>query len=154
MHLTALLLTLHLLAATFWVGGMAAFQFAVRPAAVVALDPPQRLLFMVAALTRFLNAVALAIGVLLASGLALVFLQGGFSAVHWSVHAMFSVALAMVGIYAFIRARLLARLQQAVAAKDWKTAGAQLGRIRPLITLNLALGVAVYAVALIGRGAG
>lgn len=154
MHLNALLLTLHLLAATFWVGGMAAFQHAVRPAAVATLEPPLRLPFMAAALARFMNAVAGAIAVLLASGLALVFLQGGFGAVHWSVHAMFTGALVMTGVYAFIRVRLLARLQQAVAAKDWKTAGAQLVRIRPLIAFNLGLGVAVYAVALVGRVAG
>ena len=43
------LIFLHVCAAAFWVGGMATMHFAVRPAAVALLQPPQRLPFMAAA---------------------------------------------------------------------------------------------------------
>ena len=43
------LLCPHLPAAARWVAGMAAMHFAVRPAAVPALEPPQRLPFLAAA---------------------------------------------------------------------------------------------------------
>lgn len=147
----ALLLTLHLLAAAFWVGGMATLHLAVRPAAVATLAPPQRLPFMAAALQRFLRAVALAIAVLWATGLGLVALHGGFATQRASTHAMMGVALVMTVVYLVIRYSPLAALARAVAAVDWPVAAAALDRVRRLVLLNLVLGCAVFAVALIGR---
>lgn len=148
---SAALLCLHLLAAAYWVGGMVLMHLAVRPAAVAVLEPPARLGFMTAALGRFLAGVALSIGVLLASGAALVALAGGLGAVHWSVHAMLALALAMVAIFARVRLGFYRRLRAAVAARDWPAAGAALNAIRRLVGVNLGFGVAVFGVAIIGR---
>lgn len=147
----AVLICLHLLAAAAWVGGMAAMHFAVRPAAVATLAPPQRLPFMAAALQRFLAGVGWAVGVLLASGFALIGGRGGFGALHASTHAMVTVGLVMTAVYLFIRLRPFAALQRAVAASDWPAAARALDLVRRLVLTNLVLGTAVFVVALVGR---
>ncbi len=149
--LHATLLCLHLLAATLWVGGMAVMHFAVRPAAVQTLEPPQRLPFMAAALGRFFGWVSVAVAVLLVSGLAMMGLGGGFAAAHWSVHAMFAIGLAMMAVYGHIRFAAYPRLQRAVVAREWPKAAAQLNAIRLRVALNLALGTAVFVLAVLGR---
>ena len=99
----ALLLFFHLLAAAYWVGGMATMHFAVRPAAVATLEPPQRLPFMSAALGRFFVGVNIAIVLLFIAGFGMVGLAGGFRAVGWPVHAMLAIAIVMIAIYGHIR---------------------------------------------------
>lgn len=148
---TPILLCLHLLSAALWVGGMATFHFAVRPAAVETLEPPQRLRMLCGALGRFFNWVAAAIVLLLATGFAMVQMTGGIGAVRWHVHAMLGIAIAMMAIFAVIRRRHHAQMAEKVTAGDWKAAAAALGRIRQLVFINLWLGVAVFIVAVVGR---
>jgi uncharacterized membrane protein len=149
--LHALLLFLHLVAAAWWVGGMAAMHFAVRPAAVATLEPPLRLPFLAATLARFFVGVSTAIPVLLASGLLMVALSGGFARVHWSVHAMLALGLLMMALFLHLRFAPYPRLRRAVAAREWPLAAANLNLIRKLVALNLALGVTVFALAVVGR---
>jgi uncharacterized membrane protein len=149
--LVPLLLFLHLLAVAFWVGGMALMHFAVRPAAVAKLDPPQRLPFMTDALARFFAGVWAAIIVLLASGLGLIWRAGGFANVRWNVHLMFGLGLFMMAIYLHIRFSPYSRLKRAVAAREWPVAAASLDLIRKLVRINLLLGVVVIALAVVGR---
>ncbi len=147
----AVLAWLHLLSAAFWVGGMAAFYFAVRTAAAAQLQPPLRLPFMSLALGKFFRGVDVAIALLFITGLTMIYLLGGFGAVHWRVHAMLTLAIIMTLVYIVVRARHYKALRTAIAAKDWPRAGAGLNSIRQLVALNLALGVVVFAVALVGR---
>lgn len=149
--LLACLLCLHLLAAAFWVGGMAVFHWAVRPAALATLAPPLRLPFMAAALERFLNGVSGAIVLLLVTGFGLIGMVGGMRHVHWSVHAMLTLGLVMMALFGHLRFAVFARLKRHVAASDWPAAAAQLDTLRRLVGVNLGLGVVVFAVALIGR---
>ncbi|RZL61158.1 MAG: hypothetical protein EOP81_17895 [Variovorax sp.] len=144
-----LLLCLHLLAAAYWVGGMATMHFAVRPAAVATLQPPLRLPLLAAALTRFFGGVTAAIVVIWASGLSMVMLAGG--RMHWSVHAMLTLALVMTAVYLRIRLAPWPKLHAAIAASDWPLAARQLDRIRHMVAMNLVMGVAVFAVAIVGR---
>lgn len=146
-----LLLCLHLLAATLWVGGMACMHLAVRPAAVARLEPPQRLPFMAEALGRFFAWVSGSIAVLLATGLAMILLGGGFATTHWRVHAMFAIGLLMMAIFAHLRVVPYRRLRAAVANSNWPQAGQHLASVRLLVSANLVLGVLVYAVAVLGR---
>jgi uncharacterized membrane protein len=148
--LPSLLLTAHLLAATFWVGGMAVMHFAVRPAALATLEPPLRLPFMAAALSRFFAGVGLAIVVLLASGLTMIVQHGGFAAVHWSVHAMAGVGVLMMVLFGHIRFAGHPRLLRHVAGREWPQAGAALNRIRRFVEINLVLGVAVFVLVVAG----
>jgi uncharacterized membrane protein len=151
MLLHATLLCLHLLAATLWVGGMAVMHFAVRPAAVQLLEPPLRLPFMAAALGRFFAWVSVAVIVLLLSGLAMMLGSGGFAAAHWSVHAMLAIGLLMMAVYGHIRFATYPRLQQAVAARSWPQAAAQLNAIRVRVAFNLLLGTGVFVLAVVAR---
>ena len=151
MLLHATLLCLHLLAAALWIGGTATMHFAVRPAAVQVLEPPQRLPFMAAALGRFFAAVNLAIAVLLASGLGLLHFSGGLAAARWGVLAMSALGLLMTGVYLHIRLALYPRLQHAVAERNWPQAAAQLNAIRMRVALNLTLGTLVFVLATLAR---
>ena len=153
MHPTTLhiLLFLHLVAAAFWVGGMATLHFAVRPLAIASLEPPQRLPFMAGALARFLRGVDIALALLWVSGLAMLMATGGFKGTHWRVHAMLALALVMTVLYGLVRGRAFPAMRRAVAAKEWPAAAAPLDTIRRLVAVNLTLGTLVFAVALIGR---
>jgi uncharacterized membrane protein len=147
----AVLLCLHLLAAAFWVGGMAALHFAVRPAAVDRLEPPQRLAFFDAALGRFFAGVTAAIVVILVSGPAMIVLAGGLSRLHLGVAWMLLIGLVMMVLFGYVRWRPFPRLRRAVAAGEWPAAAAQLAAIRRLVEVNLLLGVLVFVAAVLGR---
>ena len=147
------LLLLHLLAAALWVGGMATMVLAVRPSLPLIEAPPQRVAFMAAVFARLFAAVAVAIVALFASGLALVAHAGGWAAMHWSVHAMAALAIVMAAIFVFIRFGPFAALRRAIAGAEWPAGAKCLATIRTLVATNLALGVAVFAVATLGRAA-
>ena len=146
-----ILLFIHLLAAAFWVGGMATLHFAVRPAAVATLEPPLRLRTMAAALRRFFVGVDAAVTLLFVTGVAMILLAGGFRAVHWRVEAMMGIAIVMAAIYVYIRASVFRAMRRAVEESAWPVAAARLNTVRLLVTVNLALGVAVFGVAILGR---
>ncbi|RYY93912.1 MAG: hypothetical protein EOO24_25835 [Comamonadaceae bacterium] len=148
---SAVLLLLHLFAAAWWVGGMAVMHFAVRPAAVAVLAPPQRLPFMAATLGRFFAGVSMSVVLLLVSGFGLVGQSGGMRNVHWSVHAMLGLGLVMMAIYGHIRFGVYPKLQRAVAAADWPAAAGRLDLVRRMVAVNLALGVLVFVLAVVGR---
>lgn len=147
----ALLLVLHVLAATAWVGGMACMHFAVRPAAVALLQPPQRVPFLTAALGRFFAWVTASIVVILFTGILMMLHGGGFAGLHWRVHAMFALGLAMMAVFGHVRLATYPKMRKAAAAADWKAAAAQLDVIRRLVALNLGLGTLTFVVALGGR---
>ena len=144
------LLLLHLLAVIAWVGGMFFAHFCLRPAAVQVLPPPQRLPLMLAALTRFLNAMAVAVPLALLSGFILL-AATGLARAPWGWHAMMGLGVVMAGIYAFIYGRLLPRLRQHCAAAAWPLAAQVLDLVRRLVVLNLTLGMLTVAAAILGR---
>lgn len=146
-----LLLTLHLLCAALWVGGMATIYYCVRPAAVKTLEPPLRLRFMHDALGRFFAWVSTAIVLLLATGFSMIALAGGFAAVRWNVQAMMAIGIVMMVFFARIRFGLYRKLSDAITATAWPAAAAALNGIRQLVFVNLLLGVAVFVVAVVGR---
>jgi len=147
----ALMLCLHLIAVVIWVGGMFVMHFAVRPACVGQLDPPHRLPLLTEILRRFFNWVAIAVIVVLLSGIVIIVVGGGFRVAHPSVHLMFGVGLVMIGIFAHIRLAPFNRLQVAVAARDWPAGAQSLDQIRKEVAFNLVLGFATIAIATLGR---
>ncbi len=149
--LYTLLLFVHLAGVVVWVGGMFVLHFAVRPAAVAQLAPPQRLPLLAAALGRFFFWVSIAIVAILASGIGLIIGAGGFRNAHVSVHLMLAIGLVMMAIFLWIRFGPYPRLLQAVAASDWPIAAGQLDAIRQRVAINLGLGALTIAVATIGR---
>ncbi|MDB5889066.1 MAG: hypothetical protein JWM03_1938 [Rhodocyclales bacterium] len=147
----AILLFLHFAAVIVWVGGMTIMHFAVRPAAVETLEPPQRLPFMAATLSRFFVVVIAAIVVLLATGAWMIHIMASVGRLPHSVHAMIGLGVLMMMIFGHVRFGVFPRLRRAVAAQSWPEAAARLVTVRHLVALNLALGFLTVAVATIGR---
>lgn len=153
--LYALLKTAHVLAVVLWVGGMVFAHFFLRPSLAV-LAPPQRLALMHAVLGRFFAAVAVAVAVVVASGLWMVgrvarqAVAGGGSfawPLDWSV--MTALGLVMTAVFVFIRLRPYRRFARAVRAETWPEAAAALAVVRRWVLVNLVLGVVVIGVALL-----
>jgi len=142
----AILLFLHLSAAIFWVGGMAFAYVALRPAAAAVLAPPQRLPLWVAVFGRFFRYVAVAVAVLLASGLWMLMRVGLGNAPHGWL-AMMTLGICMAIVFVFIYAGLYPRLVQYTGAARWPDAAAVLNRIRQLVAFNLVLSVLTVAAA-------
>jgi uncharacterized membrane protein len=143
-------LFLHILSAVIWVGGMFVAYMAVRPAVVeVLLEPAQRLKLWAAIFTRFFKWVWAAIALILGSGF---FMIGQMSAIPGSVMTMAAIGIVMSMIFMHVYFAPFGRLKRAVAAEDWKAGGAALNQIRMLIGINLALGLANVAVAVLGAG--
>ncbi|MDQ3446559.1 MAG: CopD family protein [Pseudomonadota bacterium] len=149
---TTLLFT-HVLGVVVWVGGMFVLHFAVRPSAARLQEPSTRLTFLSSALGRFMAWAALAIVVVLASGLAMILIGGGFRNAHLSVHLMLAVGLVMMALYLHIRFAPFKRMRAAVITGDWEVAGANLDIVRKMVLLNLLLGIVTIAIATIGRAA-
>lgn len=133
-------IALHLLAALVWVGGMFFAHMALRPAVVGLIDPHQRLSLLRRVFQRFFRWVWLAVVVILASGFWMTF---GFLGGHirMGVHLMMGLGLLMAGIFVFIWAFPYRAFVVAVAAADWPVAVARMNVIRPLILVNLILGL-------------
>lgn len=151
--LYATLQLIHLLSAIVWLGGMFFAHFFLRPAAQT-LEPALRIGLMHSVLQRFFAAVAVAVVALLASGLWMV----GHTAKHtvqtgasfamplgWTVMAALGAVMAV--IFGYIRLLLFPQLSRAHQDAHWQEAGKVLGQIRTWVGINLALGLAVVAVA-------
>ena len=143
------LLLLHLAGVIVWIGGMFFAHFCLRPVAVAQLPPPQRLPLMAAVLGRFFRVVAVAVLVIVASGL-LRLLDVGFAAAPRAWHAMMSSGLLMAVVFAYLYGICYPALTAAVAAADWPRAGQALERIRKGVVFNLVLGAATIVVATLG----
>jgi uncharacterized membrane protein len=145
-----LLILVHLLGAIAWIGGMFFAYFCLRPAAVEVLDGPQRLSLWSATLRRFLRYMAIAITLILATGLAML-LQSGFASAPIGWHVMLALGLVMTAVFVYVHAALYPRLRTEVAAQAWPAAGRVLNDIRRLVAVNLALGVCVVVAAVSAR---
>ena len=154
--LYAVLKLVHLLSLIVWIGGMFFTLACLRPALAV-LEGPARLRLMDAVLLRFLAIVDAAIGLVLASGLSMLWIAwraasgavGGFSMPPtWIV--MIVLGVTMMAIFGHLRGGLYRRLQAALQAQDAPAAAALLTRIRAWVAINLAIGVLVVAVMKLG----
>ncbi|HLO61802.1 MAG TPA: CopD family protein [Azonexus sp.] len=144
-----LLLLLHLAGVIVWIGGMFFANFCLRPVAVGQLPPAQRLPLMAAVLGRFFRVVAVAVVVIVASGLLRLF-DVGFAAAPRAWHAMMSSGLLMAGVFVYLYGICYPTLKSAVAAADWPRTGQALERISKLVVFNLLLGAATVVVAMLG----
>ena len=137
-----LAITLHILAAIIWVGGMFFAYMAQRPAAVEVLEPPLRLKLWVATFRRFFPWVWVSIVTLLATGFWGIFAHfGGMKGAPLYVHAMLGLGLLMMLIFFHVFFAPYKRLKAAVAAEDWPTGGKALAQIRVLVGINTIIGL-------------
>ena len=140
--------TLHVLSALVWVGGMFFAWMVLRPAAMKALEGPARLKLWVEVFQGFFRWVWVAVVLLPISGVGMIHLQySGFEAAPRYVQVMMGLYVVMTALFIRIQALLLPELRTAVAAKDWPTGAATLGKIRKLVGINLIVGLVLVAIA-------
>ncbi|MHB8453514.1 MAG: CopD family protein [Acidiferrobacterales bacterium] len=143
-------LALHLLAAVIWVGGMFFAYMALRPAAA-SMEPPQRLPLWSRTFARFFPWVWAAVILLPSTGYWMMFhVFGGPAHAGMSINIMQVLGIVMILIYLHVFFAPYRRLNKAVAAGDFATAGKQLAQIRWLIAINLIIGL----VTIVAAGAG
>ena len=134
-------ISLHVLAAVVWVGGMFFAYMALRPAALK-LEPPQRLMLWSETFERFFPWVWGSVVVLPFTGYWMIFsMFGSFDSTPLYALIMQYIGLAMIAIYLHVFFAPYRRLRRFVAAEDFPAAGKQLAQIRKLIALNLSLGL-------------
>jgi uncharacterized membrane protein len=146
------LIALHLLAAVIWVGGMFFAYMALRPAAASLLEPPLRLPLWSQTFKRFFLWVWIAVALLPITGYVMVFgFFGGMSGLGLHIHVMQGLGWIMIALYLHVYFAPYRRMNQAIAAQDWKEAGRRLGQIRKIVATNLTLGILVVVIASSGR---
>ena len=151
MMLTAFALTLHILSAVVWVGGMFAAYVCLRPAAG-ALEGPARLTLWRNFFAKFFPWVWVAVLLLLGSGYWMMFSTfGGFAHAPLYINLMQTLGLLMVALFVGLFHGPWLKFKRAVDAKDYATAAVQLNRIRQIIMINMPLGLLVVAIGGSGR---
>jgi uncharacterized membrane protein len=145
------LLAIHILAAVFWVGGMAFAYTMLRPAAGP-LEPSVRLALWRRVFARFFPWVAISIAALLVSGFSMAFLYfGGMADARPYIHIMAGLGILMMLLFGHLYFVPWRRFAAAVDGSAWPEAGKQLNQIRMIVAINLALGVIVVVVGSAGR---
>ncbi|MBT3533211.1 MAG: hypothetical protein HN478_04985 [Rhodospirillaceae bacterium] len=145
-------IAVHILAAVFWVGGMYFAHQCLRPAAELHLPPPLRLVLWRGVLRRFFSRVWLAIAALVISGYMMVFIYlGGFSDLGLHVYLMQAAGWVMIILYLHLYFGPYARLKDALNDMDFEAAGAQQGKIRGIVGVNLMLGIITILLGATGR---
>ncbi|MFW5426031.1 MAG: CopD family protein [Methylophagaceae bacterium] len=147
----SLAISLHLLAAVIWVGGMFFAYVALRPVAAAQFEPPIRLRLWSAVFKRFFPWVIVSIIALLGSGLWMISLLGGMAAIGIHVHIMLLIGIIMMLVFFHVYFGPFKKLNTSIIIEDWPTGSAALNQIRKLILLNLALGLLVIIIASAGR---
>jgi uncharacterized membrane protein len=141
-------ITLHMLSAVVWVGGMFFAYMALRPAAASLLEPPQRLPLWSKTFARFFPWVWAAVVILPATGYWMIFaVFEGMRNAGLYIHVMQGTGIVMILIFLHVYFAPYRRMNRAIAASDWPAAGRQLAVIRKLIGANLILGLITVAVA-------
>ncbi|MFT6030158.1 MAG: putative membrane protein [Oleiphilaceae bacterium] len=144
-------LSLHLLSAVVWVGGMFFAYVCLRPVAAQLLDPPVRLTLWSRVFTKFFNFVWLSIILLIITGHAMISLSGGMAGVGKHVHIMLLLGYVMFVIYGHLFFASFKRLKLAVAISDWDDAANRLNSMRRMVGINLSLGLITIIVGSGGR---
>ncbi len=146
-----LTLTLHVLGAVVWVGGMFAAYMCLRPAAGP-LEPPQRLALWRRFFQKFFPWVWASVVLLLLTGYWMMIKDfGGFANAPPYVNTMQALGWVMVLLYVWLFHGPWLKFKRAVDAADWPTARDQLERIRKIIAINLPLGLIVVVIGGTGR---
>ncbi|NOX42462.1 MAG: hypothetical protein GXP19_01825 [Gammaproteobacteria bacterium] len=148
----SLAITIHIMSALIWVGGMFFAYMALRPAAASLLDPPLLLALWSQTLSRFFMWVWAAIILLPATGFWMVFnVFGGIGSSGRHIHIMLVVGSLMILLFMHLYFAPYRRLKLALADNQLEEAGRRLKQIRRLIAINLNLGIIVVIVASSGE---
>lgn len=145
-------ITLHLLAAVIWVGGMFFAHQMLRPVAASLLEPPLRQPLWAGVFGRFFPWVWVAIITIPLTGYWMLFgVFGGMANVGLYVHVMHGLGLLMIAIYLYVFFVPYQGLKRAVAAQAWSEGKSHIDRIRDLVGINMILGLITIAIGAGGR---
>jgi len=148
----SLALSLHVLFAVIWVGGMFFAYMILRPVAAELLDPEQRLQLWRLNFQRFFPWVWIAIVTLLATGYWIIFqFYGGMAHAGVHIHIMHGLGILMMLIFLHIYFAPFNRLKNALDNKEYENGARHLNQIRLFIGINLILGLIVIVVATAGK---
>lgn len=147
----SLALSLHLLSAVIWVGGMFFAYVCLRPVAAQLLDPPVRLTLWRGVFDKFFVFAGLSVLILLVTGHWMIALFGGMASIGKHVHIMLGLGYIMFLIYGHLNFAVFKRFKMAVAISDWEDAANRLALMRKMVGINLLLGLIVVVVASGGR---
>ncbi len=141
MTVWSLVLGVHILAMTAWVGGMAYALLVMRPSLAMLAAPADQMAVLGDTYRRFFRIVWIAMPLVLLTGWGMVFgVYGGFAHLPWPVNVMQVLGLIMAVLYLVLAfgpyRRFRAQPNPAAAAS-----------VRKLIHANLGLGVIVIIVA-------
>jgi uncharacterized membrane protein len=141
-------ITLHILSAVIWVGGMFFAYMALRPVAAALLEPPLRLSLWSQTFARFFPWVWAVVLLLPTTGYWMIlWVFDGFANVRLYIHIMQVTGIVMILIFLHLFFVPYRRMNRAIAIKDFPAAGKQLAVIRKLIGANLILGLVTITVA-------
>lgn len=144
-------LTVHVIAAVVWVGGMFFALLVLRPA-TGPLEPGPRLELWLRVLDRFFAWVIAAIVLLLLSGYAMIFgVFGGFRGIGMHINIMQGIGIVMMLAFFHVYFAPWRRYKTALARRDTAAAARQLNQIRWIVAANLVLGLVTVAVGSSGR---
>ncbi len=138
-----LLLFAHLVGVIIWIGGMFFAAVCLHPS-LAPLAGKDRVGLMSGTLGRFLNYVIIAIVLIWVSGIGMIAAVGGRGMpIGW--HLMIGIGVVMTLIFAYLFVRLFRPALRAIGQGDLAAVPALFARIRTLVLVNLALGVAAIA---------
>ena len=148
---------LHLIAGIVWMGGMTFMLFALRPAAIIAMEAQPRATLMGQVWKRFYAMVLASIVVLFATGTHLYTstfratrLATGDGGVPLGWNIMLVLGLVMMLIFGHIYFAGFKKYKRAVAACDWPLAAKAASLIHTMTLINFSLGwLAILAVRLV-----
>ncbi|MBF0124673.1 MAG: CopD family protein [Magnetococcales bacterium] len=147
----AALLAIHLLAVVIWVGGMFFAHFMLRPSAND-LELESRVLLWSRVLRRFFAVVWGVVLVLPVTGYAMILLYlDGLAGQPLHIHLMQGMAWTMIALFVYLYTGPYRRMQWMVGQLLFPEAGLYLGRIRTVVTINMAIGIMTVVVASAGR---
>lgn len=144
---TIAVLSLHVIGAALWVGGLGYAIIVLRPSIAVLDQPAARIQLHLQSMKRFLRLTWHIMPLVLLTGWVMVFtLYGGFAALPWAVNAMQAGALIMTAIFLYLYFGPFRRFRRAI-----RPGPELIGRMRTLVTINLVIGVLVLVFASIGH---
>lgn len=150
--LVPLAISLHLLFAVIWVGGMFFAYMALRPVAAEILEPPIRLELWSRTFAKFFAWVWACVILIPATGYWMIMQTwGDLQSVGIDLKLMHILGWVMILIFMFVFFVPYKNMKQAVAQSDIKKAADALALIRKLVALNLTLGLVINVIASAGR---